>query len=296
MKVIIDNIYSIENTNPSQECIPYIIDTNSEDGLVVIDPGLYTKFFKELEEYGFKVDDINHCLITHEHLDHYGGCFELKKLNENIKFYAHELAVKQIEQKMELEFIEENYPGYDYDAIEITETVKDNEILKFGTCELSCIHTPGHTPGAVAYILELDSAKILFAGDIGGSALRVHGGNINNYLSSMQKLIDLNVDILCEGHSGVFKPAKNITEFIIGYKEFNKNFQIFVEVDQSNIEALYNTTLKLYELKEFDFALDFCNYLIEIAPDNLKAQILYKKIKSHNPPKVDYIKKVLKRT
>lgn len=295
MKEIVSNIYSIENVQPSQECTPYLIDTKSDEGLVVIDPGLYTKYIQELKEKGFNVSDIKHCLITHEHLDHYGGCFELEKLNGNIKFFAHELAVNQIEQKQEQEFIEENYPGYDYSTIKISKTVKDHELLKFGQCELVCIHTPGHSQGAVAYFLELDSEKILFAGDIAGSALKVHGGNIDDYLRSMQRLLDLNADILCEGHSGVIESAEKVKEFIRGYMEFNKNFQIFVEVDQTNTKALYNTTLKLYDLNEFGFALDFCNYLIEIAPDNLEAQRLYKKIKSHNPLKVDYIKKVIKR-
>ncbi|MBY9010096.1 MAG: MBL fold metallo-hydrolase, partial [Candidatus Lokiarchaeota archaeon] len=99
MKEIVDSIYAIENINPTQDCILYIIDTKSNEGLVLIDPGLYFKYDQEFGEKGFSVRDINHCLITHEHLDHYGACFELEKLNRTIKFYAHELGVNKIEQK-----------------------------------------------------------------------------------------------------------------------------------------------------------------------------------------------------
>jgi len=99
MKKIIKNIFSIETYNPSQEAIPYIIDTNSEDGLVIIDPGLHVKFIHELEDYGLDPGKINHCLITHEHLDHFGGCYKLKESNKNVQFYTHENAVKKIETK-----------------------------------------------------------------------------------------------------------------------------------------------------------------------------------------------------
>jgi len=292
MKEIVDNVYAIENINPAQDCIPYIIDTKSNEGLVLIDPGLYLKYNQELGEKGFSVRDINHCLITHEHLDHYGACFELKNFNRRIKFYAHELAVKKIEHKMEPKRLEESFPGYDYSTIKISNTVKDNKILTFGDYELTCIHTPGHAEGAVTYLLELDTKKILFAGDIGGPALKFHGGDIKDYLSSMQKLIDLNVDFLCDGHSGVIK---NISNYIQGHMDFNKHFQIVIEEDQTNIESWYIASLKLYELDDFDFALDFCNYLLEIAPENREAHQLYEKILQHNPPEVNYIKGLLKK-
>lgn len=295
MKDIVDNVYAIENINPAQDCIPYIIDTKSNEGLVLIDPGLYIKYNQELEEKGFSVRDIRHCLITHEHLDHYGACFELEKLNRRIKFYAHELAVKEIEQKMEPGLIEESFPGYDYDTIKISNTVKDNKILNFGGCELTCIHTPGHTQGAVSYLLDLDSKKNLFPGDIGGTALKIYGGNSKNYLSSMQKLVDINADYLCEGHSDVIKQPKDISAFIQRYMDFNKNFQIVIEEDQTNIESWFIASLKLYELNEFDFALDFCNHLLEISPDNREAHILFEKIKLHDPPEINYIKKLLER-
>lgn len=295
MKEIVDSVYVIENINPAQDCVPYIIDTKSNEGLVLIDPGLYLKYNPELEGKGFSVRDINHCLITHEHLDHYGACFELEKLNRTIKFYAHELGVNKIEQKQTPEYIEGNFPGYDYNTIEISNAVKDSEILKFGDHEITCIHTPGHAEGAVAYLFEIGSIKILFAGDIGGTALKIYGGNINQYLSSMQKLIDINADILCEGHTGIIKQPTKITEFITRYMEFNKNFQIVIEEDQSNIKSWYIASLKLYELNDLDYALDFCNHLLEIAPDNREAHILFEKIKLHDPPEINFIKKLLER-
>lgn len=295
MKKIAENVFIVEKVDPTKECLPYIIDTQSKHGLVIIDPGLYSEYFQELDESGFSVKQIQNCLITHEHLDHYGGCFELEKINKNMKYYAHKLGVKRIEEKLDPEYIEHNYSGYDYKTIKITNKLKDLDILKFGECELTCIHTPGHTPGAMSYLLETDSNKILFAGDIGGSALKIYGGNIEDYLNSMQKLIDLNVNILCEGHSGIIRDSDNVKAFIDGFMKFNKNFHLIIEEDQSDIESWYNACLNLYELKEYDYAFDFCSYLLELAPDNREVNQLYDKIKLQNPPKIDYIKKFLER-
>ena len=295
MKKIAENVFIIEKIDPTKECIPYIIDTQSKYGLIIIDPGLYTEYFQELNESGFSVKQIQNCLITHEHLDHYGGCFELEKINKNVKYYAHELGVKKIEEKLDPAFISNNYSGYDYKTVKITKKLNNLDILKFGEYQFTCIHTPGHSPGAVAYLLELDSNKILFAGDIGGSALKVYGGNIEDYLNSMQKLLNLNINILCEGHTGIIKSTNNINAFIHGFMKFNKNFHHIIEENQTDVESWYNASLNLYELKEYDYAFDFCSYLLELAPDNSKVEDLYNKIKQHNPPKIDYIKKFLER-
>ncbi|MFW9946006.1 MAG: MBL fold metallo-hydrolase [Candidatus Odinarchaeota archaeon] len=297
MKRILNNIYYIESCSDAAfDSIKYIIDTKSSDGLVLIDPGLYIKFIEEIEKNGFSPKEFNHCLITHGHLDHYGACHELKQFNPNIKFYAHERDAEKIEQKLEQKSIEETYPGYHYTPIKISKKIKvDNEILTFGNYKLKCIHTPGHTPGAVAYYLEMGKKKILFGGDVGGSSLKIFDGNIDDYLDSMQKLIDLKADILCDGHEGAIKPAKKVSEYILDLIKFNQLSHIAIEKDQSNTKAWYELTLHTYEMGEYDYALDFCKHLLEINPDNSNAHHLFKKIKKHNPIKIDFIKKVLEK-
>jgi len=296
MKEIIKDIYSIK---PSEKAIydssKYIINTKSDDGLVLIDPGLYVDFIQELEEEGFDPKDIKHCLITHAHLDHYGACHELKKFNKDIQFYAHEIDAGQIEQKLDFELIKETYPRYDYEPVKISRRIKDDEILKFGQFKFTCIHTPGHTPGAVGYLLEINKLKILFGGDIGGLALTIFGGNIDDYLNSMQKVIDLNVAIICDGHEGVIKPVKELSDYIQGLKKFNKFLHIVIEEDPSNIKVWYDLTLLTYEMGEYDYALDFCNYLLDIDPNNVDANRLLRKIKKHNPSKIEFVKPILEK-
>jgi len=57
---------------------------------------------------------------------------------------------------------------------------------------------------------------------------------------------------------------------------------------------LLDLTLVAYELEWYENALDFCNYLLEIDPNNTEAQRLLKEIKKHNPPKYEFIKGLIK--
>ncbi|MFX1234578.1 MAG: MBL fold metallo-hydrolase, partial [Promethearchaeota archaeon] len=223
IKKLIDNIYSINpSSGPLFDSSKYLINTRGVEGLVLIDPGLYIEFLKEIKEEGFSSKNINHCLITHGHIDHFGACYKLQELNQKIKFYAHELDANSIELK-NVEEMKASYPGYDYTPIKLTKKIKiQNEILTFGDYSFECIHTPGHSPGAVAYLLEIDKSKILFAGDIAGLSLKIYGGDFNDYSDSMKRLEELEVNILCDGHSGPIKPAKKVSEYIKGYLKLNE--------------------------------------------------------------------------
>ena len=296
MKEIVKDVYVVKGHSlGDMNCCIYMIDTKSDDGLVLIDAGLYIEPIQSIENDGFDVKDIKHCLITHGHIDHFGACSELRKLNKDIEFYAHELDAERIEQIPKDKYIQQFFLNYNYDPIKLTSKIKINrEILKFGRFEFECIHIPGHTPGSIAYFLETEQKKILFGGDVPGVVLKASGGNIGDYSRSMERLLDLNIDMLCEGHAGIIKPARKVSDVVKAYVKFNENLHIVAEVNPSDTEALLDLTLVAYELEWYENALDFCNYLLEIDPNNTEAQRLLKEIKKHNPPKYEFIKRLIK--
>ena len=62
----------------------------------------------------------------------------------------------------------------------------DLEILKFGTYEFQCIHTPGHTTGGCCFLV----SDILFSGDTlfpGGPGSTSFGGDEQAILSSIRE-------------------------------------------------------------------------------------------------------------
>jgi len=297
MKTIVDNVYIVKPYDPNEAgCCVYMIDTKSENGLVLIDAGLNIEPIKVIEKEGFNLKDIKHCLLTHGHIDHYGVCHKLKDFNENIKFYAHELDAEAIEKKILDPYVAQIYADYKYEPVRLTKKIKnDNEILKFGSFEFRCIHIPGHTPGSVAYLLEKSGKRILFGGDLPGIAINIQGGNLDAYMKSMKKLLELNIDILCEGHEDLILPAEKVLKFINGYITLNKNLNFVVLKNPTDTKTLLDLAKITNELEFYENTLDLCNYLLEIEPDNSKVQELLKETIKHNPAKIDWIKNLINR-
>jgi len=295
MMEIVENVYVVKPHNPIEPgCCVYMVDTKSDDGLVLIDVGLYIEPIHVIEKEGFDLKDIKHCLITHGHIDHFGACHELKKYNADIKFYAHEQDADKIEQKRPNQSINPVFADYKYEPIKLARKFKtDNEILKIGQLEFKCFHIPGHTSGSVAYFLESGNKRLLFAGDLPGIAININDGNLDDYLKSMQKLTAIDIDILCEGHEDIIKPAERVNKYIKGYMNFNENLNHLVLENPYDAKTLLDLTLLSFELEFFENALDFCNYLLELDPDNSRVSQLLNKIKEHDPPKIEFIKRLI---
>ncbi|MFW9822777.1 MAG: MBL fold metallo-hydrolase, partial [Candidatus Thorarchaeota archaeon] len=277
------------------DCCVYLIDTQSDDGLILIDAGINFNPIQDIEKDGFKLKDIKHCLITHGHLDHFGVCHRLKDFNDDIKFYAHELDAERIEQKPVETSPNPFYANYEYEPVKITKKItRDDEDLKFGGLQFQCIHIPGHTPGSIAYLLEKEGNTILFAGDVPGVAINLNEGNIENYVKSMQKLLTLHIDILCEGHEKIITPADKVSKNIRSYMNFNKTLNNLIFEDPSDKKTVLDLINISYDLEWYDMALDSCNYLLKIDPNNIEVQQILKNIKKYNPPDIGYINGLIK--
>ncbi len=77
------------------------------------------------------------------------------------------------------------------------------------------IHIPGHTPGSIAVYLDAE-ARVLFGQDVHGPYF-LKGSNIEQAKVSLRRLVDLDADILCEGHFGVYQPKEEVRRYIEGH-------------------------------------------------------------------------------
>lgn len=216
--MIIKNVYHVGDSG----CSVYLVDTNSNDGLVLIDCGMNLYYLiDKINHFGLNPKKIQHCIITHCHIDHIAICYDLKtSLNQNLKFYAHDLDADAIEQKGHDNKTAASWYGVDYKPIKLEKRfINEIETLKLGDYEFQCIHIPGHTPGSIAVFIKINNTKVLFGQDIHGPFMKSFGSNLDDYQKSMQKLLDLKADILCEGHFGIFQPAEKVYDYIKGYME-----------------------------------------------------------------------------
>lgn len=117
-------------------CLSHIVESNGE--AVVIDP-LYPfeKYIKIAKESKFIITKV---IDTHQHADHVSAARSLAKATNALLCLS-------------------KYETYDYDA----EFLKDGTKIRFGNSELRVIHTPGHTPGSLSFVID---EKYVFTGDI----------------------------------------------------------------------------------------------------------------------------------
>jgi glyoxylase-like metal-dependent hydrolase (beta-lactamase superfamily II) len=70
------------------------------------------------------------------------------------------------------------------------------EEIRLGESTIRAVHIPGHSPGSVAYFATSAGLKMVFAQDVHGPLHPSLLSNAADYQASLQRLIDLDADVL----------------------------------------------------------------------------------------------------
>jgi glyoxylase-like metal-dependent hydrolase (beta-lactamase superfamily II) len=65
--------------------------------------------------------------------------------------------------------------------------------------------------------LDRGGKRVLFGQDIHGPFLPSFKSDVGRWRKSMEKLLALEADILCEGHFGIFQTKEQVRKYIQGY-------------------------------------------------------------------------------
>ncbi|MFA5904757.1 MAG: MBL fold metallo-hydrolase [Desulfobacula sp.] len=218
MKQLTENIYHVGDNG----CSVYMVDTQSDQGLILIDAGMDLDMIKRINAHGLRFEDIRHCILTHCHIDHIGICAELNRELPDIKFYAHESDAVPIEEPDHDERTAASWYGVRYEPVKLFHKFQSDTVIRFGQYDFQCIHTPGHTPGSISVLVKSQGKKVLFGQDLHGPFNDDFLSDLQDYQTSMQKLLDLEADILCEGHFGIFQPGHQVRQYIETHKRQNQ--------------------------------------------------------------------------
>ena len=128
-------------------------------------------------------------LETHIHADHLSAApYLLEKLGGRLAVGA---AIAQVQQTFGDLFNAE--PGFARDGSQFQHLFQDGETFRLGSIEARAIHTPGHTPACMTYIIG-DAAFVgdtLFMPDYGTARCDFPGGDARQLYRSIRKIFAL---------------------------------------------------------------------------------------------------------
>ena len=152
----------------------YLIGDEAAKEAAIVDPGWdIDKLLSAAKKHDLKVKFI---LVTHSHYDHIQQVKDLFDATD-ATVYVHEEDSEEIKNK----------------GIEKIKTVGEGDTINIGKIKIKVLHTPGHTPGSVCYLIDnrLITGDTLFVGNIGRTDLpRGNPGIMSSTLKRLKKLDD----------------------------------------------------------------------------------------------------------
>jgi hydroxyacylglutathione hydrolase len=228
---LMPRIYQLRGEKPGSHV--YLIKGDTKN--VLIDTGMAGKFpilKRRLTELGLRVRDVHLIILTHEHYDHIGAT---AFFHRTAIVAAHRLAANKLE--LQDEFVTfSKYRDQPSKPFWVDVWLEDNSIIDLGNYELQVIHTPGHTSGCIC--LYEPRAGFLFTGDTvfaGGTLSEIAvGGNVSDYVDSVQRLSNLKIKVLYPGHGKVSSTPDEDLPKAITYAETMLNdcktvFEAFIK-------------------------------------------------------------------
>jgi glyoxylase-like metal-dependent hydrolase (beta-lactamase superfamily II) len=144
-------------------------------------------------------------LVTHGHADHAEGAPALDAAYPHVTF-----------SKLP-------WPGQDEQFAVDWQPLVDGDVVRIDEESLTALHTPGHSPDHLAFLHE--PSATIFTGDLVvlGSSVMIHfsrGGNLGQYLASLERLLALEPRRLMPAHGPTVEDPQTL---LIGYLEHRRS-------------------------------------------------------------------------
>lgn len=177
----------------------YIVWQEGAQAVVLIDAGMaVSEILEFLESRGMTLEAV---LLTHGHPDHIVGAAEIAEAT-GAPVYLHEIDSKMVEMMPPTLLA---MLGIDkMDVPDEFKPLNDGQVLDLAGLEIKVLHTPGHSPGSVSFLVDgaLFDGDLVFRASIGRTDFP--GGDFELLLRSVkEKVFVLDPETkLYPGHMG----------------------------------------------------------------------------------------------
>ena len=191
---IIGNLYFVGTLKTSSHLIA------TSEGLILIDSGYAETadvIVDSMTRLGFDIRDVKYLLLSHGHGDHTGGAKRLAELS-GAKILMSEVDMRYL--RKETAFVPDRF-------------FKDGDVITLGETSILCLHTPGHSEGAMSFFFTVtENGQTYRAAMFGGASPNQLKKSFMNYWGvnflmrgafyrSIERLRDMEVDVVVGNHT-----------------------------------------------------------------------------------------------
>ncbi|MDG2307978.1 MAG: beta-lactamase-like protein 2 [Candidatus Binatia bacterium] len=225
-----DRVETVLGQNPGPFTGPgtntYIVGTSRRP--LILDTGQGMESYIPLLEKTLDGRTPAEIVLTHAHADHIGGCPQIRE-----KF-----GPMPVKKRL--------WEGMDGKAGDDIVAIDDGEVIETEGATLEAIHTPGHAEDHLCYLLREERA--IFTGDVvlgaGTTVIPEHGGDLLDYMQSLQHLLELEPAVLYPAHGPAIHDASGKIRQYIAHRELRED-QI-VELLKQGVSDVGEMVVQMY--------------------------------------------------